>query len=241
MKLLLFALILSITVTFAVTRGKAPQPATPMLEYLVRQPTIPSEKPPLLLMLHGVGSNEQDLFSFAPQIDGRFLVVSARAPFTIAPGSYKWYSVDFSGGKPVIDAEQAERSRQILLQFIGQLAEKHAFDATKVYCSGFSQGAIMSFSLGLTAPDRVRGIAAFSGRVLEEIKPIMAEKAQLGKLSAFISHGTADGTLPVHYARESKQLLDSLGILTEYHEYGGVGHGISSDNLRDFLGWLGKQ
>ncbi len=50
------------------------------LTHLVRPPTQPSEAPPLLLLLHGVGSNERDLFALAPQLDERFLVLSVRAP-----------------------------------------------------------------------------------------------------------------------------------------------------------------
>lgn len=219
-------------------KSQQPEQAQTMLEYLVREPKIASENPPLLIMLHGVGSNEQDLFSFAPQIDDRFLVVSARGPITQGPGSYKWYDVDFSSGKPAINAEQAEKSRQTLLEFIGQLAEKHQFDSTRVFFCGFSQGAIMSFSVGLTRPDKVRGIAAFSGRVLKEVQPLIAAKDQFGNFSAFVSHGTSDGTLPVAYARESKQLLDTLGIKTAYHEYSGVGHTITRENLSDFLEWL---
>ena len=219
--------------------GQSPSKDTTMsLEYLIRNPQIASEKPPLLIMLHGVGSNEEDLFSFAPQIDGRFLVVSARGPFTQSPGSYRWYSVDFSSGKPSINAEEAEKSRQILIQFIDELAGKYSFDTSKVFFGGFSQGAIMSFSVGLTRPDKVRGIAAFSGRCLKEIQPLIASSEQLSGLSAFVSHGDADGVLPVGYARESRQLLESLHVATEYHEYKGVGHTITGENLRDFLKWL---
>lgn len=210
----------------------------PILEHLVRQPSIPSANPPLLLMLHGLGSNEQDMFSLAPHIDGRFLVISVRAPFTKSPSSYKWYTVDFTSGRPSINADEAEQSCQLLLDFIEQLKGKHRFDDSKVYLCGFSQGAIMSYSVGLSSPEKIRGIAAFSGRYLEEAEHLFAPKDRFGNFSGFISHGTADNVLPVGYARQSRELFNRLGIPLSYHEYEGVGHSISKENLNDFLTWL---
>ena len=80
------------------------------LHYLVREPKIKSGKPPVVILLHGIGSNEQDLFSFADQLPDNYLVVSARAPYAIGKDSYAWYQADFSTDKPVIDAEQAEKA-----------------------------------------------------------------------------------------------------------------------------------
>ena len=83
-------------------------PTGTRLHYLMRGPKVASAKPPLLLLLHGVGSNEADLFSFADQLPDEYLVVSARAPITLGPESYAWYQVDFSTGTPIFNAQQAE-------------------------------------------------------------------------------------------------------------------------------------
>ena len=55
------------------------------LIHLVQRPRRPNARPPLLLLLHGVGSNEHDLFSLAPHLDPRLLILSARAPNVIGP------------------------------------------------------------------------------------------------------------------------------------------------------------
>ncbi|MDB5256792.1 MAG: phospholipase/Carboxylesterase [Chitinophagaceae bacterium] len=209
----------------------------PLLFYVHRAPTIKSTKPPLLILLHGTGSNEQDLFSFADQLPGKFLVVSARAPYTIERGSYTWYELHFVNGKPVYNKEQAEQSRKTILAFIEQLKTKHDFDPAQVYLCGFSQGGIMSYSVGLTRPDKVKGIAVMSGRLQEEVKNMVAPKEQLKSLQVFISHGTQDNVLTVQYARESEAYLKQLGITPQYKEYPAP-HTISQDMFRDLLNWL---
>ncbi len=73
----------------------------PSLTYLVREPKVSADKPPLLILLHGVGSNEKDLFSFATHLPDKFRIISARAPIELGPSSFAWYQVDFSSGKPV--------------------------------------------------------------------------------------------------------------------------------------------
>jgi len=118
---------------------------TLVLNYLIRKPKVKINKPPVLIMLHGVGANEKALFPLTNKIDDKFLIISAQAPYKYSENSYGWYKVDFSTGKPVIDHSQAEKSRIILLQFINQIVEKYNSNADKVYLMGFSQGAIMAF------------------------------------------------------------------------------------------------
>ena len=65
------------------------------LEYLVRQPKTKAENPPLIILLHGYGSNEEDLFSFAEELPDSMLVISVRAPLSIGFGSYAWYTIHF--------------------------------------------------------------------------------------------------------------------------------------------------
>lgn len=211
-----------------------------LLHYLVREPKIKTDHPPVILLLHGVGSNENDLFSFAGQLPDNFLVISARAPYEQGPGSYAWYEVDFSTGKPVPNAAQAEKSRTVIIDFINQLKEKYHFDDARVYLCGFSQGAIMAYSVGLTRPDKIRGMAIMSGRLLDEVKPTITPNEKLRHLNVFMSHATDDKVLDIHYAREGHAFLKGLGINPEYKEYTG-GHTINKEMLNDLIGWLRKR
>ena len=78
-----------------------------LLEYIVREPAVSQAKPPLLVLLHGVGGNETNLFKYATMFPLEYVVVAPRAPFIKTVGSYAWFSVNFAMGKPIINPEEA--------------------------------------------------------------------------------------------------------------------------------------
>jgi phospholipase/carboxylesterase len=210
------------------------------LAHLVHQPILEEDAPPLLLLLHGVGSNEHDLIALAPFLDKRFLIISARAPNTLEPGSYAWLDVDFTPQGPIIDPAQAEASRKALIAFLDEAVTAYGADPKQVYLMGFSQGAIMSASVALTRPELVAGVVLMSGRILPEIQPLMAASEKLEGLPFMVVHGTADMVLPIHHGRASQQLLSSLPVELTYHEYP-MGHEVSQKSLADVTTWLSAQ
>lgn len=191
----------------------------------------------MLLLLHGVGSNEHDLIQLAPYLDPRFFVVSARAPITLAPGMYAWFEVQLDPVRPIINPQQAESSREKLLTFIDKAIETYRIDPLRVYLMGFSQGAIMSLAVALTSPEKVAGVVAMSGRVLPETAPHIAAPEALRDLPIFVAHGTEDQVLPIHHGRAARELLQRLPVALTYREYP-MGHQISDQSLADIAGWL---
>jgi phospholipase/carboxylesterase len=210
------------------------------LVHLVRQPKVEASTPPLLLLLHGVGSNEHDLFGLVPYLDKRFLIISARAPNTLGPGSYAWFEVDFTPQGSVINPAQAEASRKALIKFQDEAVKAYGANPKQVYLMGFSQGAIMSASVALTQPELVAGAALMSGRILPEIQPLIASNEELTGLPFLVVHGTADMVLPISHGRASRQLLSSLPVELTYHEYR-MGHEVSQESLADVTAWLSAQ
>jgi phospholipase/carboxylesterase len=210
------------------------------LVHLVRQPIIEAGIPPLLLLLHGIGSNEQDLFGLAPFLDKRFLIISVRAPNTLGPGSYVWFEVDFTPQGPVINPKQEEDSRKTLITFIKEAVTAYGVDPKQVYLMGFSQGAIMSASVALTRPELVAGAVLMSGRILPEIRPLIASSEELSGFPFLVVHGTADMVLPITYGRASYKFLSSLPVDLTYHEYP-MGHEVSQESLSDVTTWLAEQ
>jgi phospholipase/carboxylesterase len=208
-----------------------------VLQYLVREPKIKAENTKAIILLHGVGSNEKDLFGLADQLPDEFLVISPRGQFTLSDGRYAWYNVDFSTGKPIFNAAQEVSSRKIIKKFVEQVKQKYSVD--EIYLGGFSQGAIMSYSVGLTNPKEIKGILSLSGRLLMEVRPLVTKNVDVQQLKVFVAHGIQDNTLPVHYAREAKLYLEELGVQLSYNEYE-IGHQISVAVIMDMNAWLTK-
>lgn len=207
------------------------------LKYLVRKPISTEVRPPVLFLFHGAGSNEYDLFSFASNIPDEWLVISARAPYTISEGHYNWYEVKMVDKKITLNFQQEEKSRWMVLNFIDKIISFYHADSNRVVLAGFSQGANMSSVVSLTAPEKVNGFAIFSGRFIEEIKPLISKSAALESLHCFLAHGNQDYMLPIAYARENQQTLQGLGIPVIFSE-DAVAHSISPKQFGEFLVWL---
>jgi len=199
-----------------------------------------SEKPPLLLLLHGYGANEDDLFSLAPYLDERFLVVSARAPVNLRGMGYAWFNLGFTPQGISVDPEEIEAARQTLHKFIGEVVEAYNCDPNAVYLVGFSQGAMMSLAVALTFPGTVAAVVAMSGRALPQTMELITDKDTLIGLPILVVHGTQDTVLPISHGRETKARLAELPVDLTYREYE-MAHEVSVESLEDVTEWLKKQ
>ena len=208
------------------------------LHHLVREPKEKKDKNPLLLLLHGYGSNEEDLFSFASELPEDYYVVSARAPFDLSYGSYAWYAINFDADENKFsDIGQARASRDIIARFIDELVTNYAIDAENVTLIGFSQGCILSYAVAVSYPEKVQRVVAMSGYWNPEIAVDDYLENDCSKLRIFASHGTVDQVIPVEWARKSIPALQVLGIEIVFKEYM-VGHGVAPQNFFDFKHWL---
>lgn len=206
------------------------------LHYIVREPLLKTEQPPLLILLHGYGSNEQDLFSFAEELPKELLIVSVQAPYEIGYGGYAWYAINFDNvnGK-FSDLKQAKTSLVKIATFIDDIKTKYNTNPNKTFLLGFSQGAILSYSLSLFYPNKVNHVIALSGYVNTELLPKDISKNI--KTDYYSSHGIVDQVLPVDWARKSKTFLDNLELTNVYSEYN-VGHGVAPQNFYSFKSWI---
>jgi phospholipase/carboxylesterase len=186
-----------------------------------------------LLLLHGVGSNEANLGALTTSLPTDIEVLLLRGPLQIGPQGFAWYQVTFTSDGPSFSYEQAESSRRLLQTFI------EALPPLPTVIAGFSQGGIMSSSIGVTEPELVKGFALLSGRMLREIEPQIASADRLKSISAFIAHGQRDGVLPIEWANEAAAWLDRIGVAHETHYYD-MAHEITGEELADFSKWLTK-
>ena len=207
-----------------------------VLDYRVRRPSKESDTSPVLFLLHGYGSHEEDLFSFANYLPEEYLIISLRAPLSLSFGGYAWYSIHFNEQQDKwSDDAEAKKAQEIILYNIDYHLEQFKLKGQKVSLFGFSQGAILSWAVGLSHPERIDKLIALSGYVNEDIFSY-AEKG-LDKLRIFSSHGTQDTTLPIEWARKGIALVEKKEISVAYKEYP-QGHGINQDNFNDLLSWL---
>ena len=211
------------------------------LEYLVKAPKEIKEKNGALLLIHGYGSNEEDLFSFSSELPEKYYVISARAPYDMMFGSYAWYAINFDAEENKFsDLNQARTSRDLIANFIDELLAAYPIDAQHVTLIGFSQGTILSYAVALSYPQKVQRVVAMSGYLNTEIAAENYAQNDFKNLKIFASHGTVDQVIPIDWARKAKPALDGLGIETTYKEYP-IGHGVSPQNFYDFKSWLDQQ
>ena len=206
------------------------------LEYLVRPSTI-KENAPLLLLFHGYGSDENDLFSFASELPEEFLIISAKAPYPMQPFGNAWYAINFDAEKGKwSDNEQAKQSRDLIANFIDEILAKYNADSDNVTLLGFSQGAILSYAVAFTYPKKVKNVIALSGYVNPDLFELKAPETYKN-LNFYCSHGSVDQVIPVDWARQTKPFMEQLGVNYKYSEFP-VGHGVAPQNFYEFREWL---
>ena len=208
------------------------------LHYLVQEPKTIKDQNPLLILLHGYGSNEEDLFSFAPELPDDSYVISVRAPYDLQPYGHAWYAIHFDADENKFsDNVQAKQSVELIASFIDEIVKQYPIDTENVTLIGFSQGAILSYATALTYPEKISKVVALSGYFNQEILPEIIDTKAISHLKFFVSHGSVDQVIPVEWARKAKPALENLGLEVEYQEYP-IGHGVSPKNFYDFKNWL---
>ena len=208
------------------------------LHYLIQEPKVKHDKNPLLLLLHGYGSNEEDLFSFAPELPDDSYVISVRAPYDLQPYGHAWYAIHFDADENKFsNNEQAKQSVELIALFIDEVVKQYPIDTKNITLIGFSQGAILSYATALTYPEKISKVVALSGYFNQEILPEVIDTKAISHLKFFVSHGSVDQVIPVDWARKAKPALENLGLEVEYQEYP-IGHGVSPKNFYDFKNWL---
>lgn len=208
------------------------------LEYVIRPPKAPIKNPPLLILLHGYGSNEHDLFSFASELPDELFIVSARAPMTLGPDSYSWYTIhfDMNNGK-FSDTDEAKIAIDKISHFIDEITENYEVDKNNIFLLGFSQGTILSYAVALNNPNKVQHVIALSGYINQDLISENRTFKNYSNLDFFISHGSVDQVIPVEWGQNAPPFLNELGIKNSYQEYM-VGHGVAPQNFHDFKKWI---
>jgi phospholipase/carboxylesterase len=188
---------------------------------------------PTLILLHGRGTDENDLLELTSSFDPRLLVVSIRAPYSFPFGGYTWFDLDEQSG---INKDQLIEGCAALVRCLDEIQQKYPVDVKRIFLFGFSMGAMMSFTVSLAHPHRFKGVIAHSGLLPKE-DLLKYQWNALNGLSFYIAHGTNDPVVPVELGRQAHQRLMDAHADVVYHEYP-IQHTISEESLSAATVWL---
>jgi phospholipase/carboxylesterase len=194
-----------------------------------------AQRPPLLILLHGRGADENDLFALAAAIDSSIAVASVRAPLPTDEGGYTW-SESRTPGRYI--GESLRASLTWFQTWLDSLANGRA-EPQNVYLLGFSAGMAMASALILDEPARYAGAILLSGALPFDTDLPMT-KDRLAGVPLFYGHGSFDRVIPSELVtRSAKYLRESSGARLETRTYP-IAHEISDAEVTDINAWLAK-
>ena len=210
----------------------------PFLNGPVLSPLSGGDAKQLVVMLHGVGSDGDDLIGLAPyfqKILPDALFVSPHAPFAfdMAPQGYQWFSLqDMS---PEARLAGAQTAAPILNSFIDAQMEKTGIDEKNLALIGFSQGTMMALHVGLRRQSPIAGILGFSGML---VGPELLRDTIQSRPPVFLSHGDADDVVPFSALGEAVVALEAVDVSVTQHISSGLGHGLDDEGISKGLEFM---
>jgi len=211
----------------------------PALSGPSRPPASGGKPNRLVILLHGLGADGNDLIGLAPYWapllpTAEFLSPNAPFPCDMVPSGYQWFSSQDRSPAAVLAGVRA--AAPFLDAFIDDaLAERGLVDADLALV-GFSQGTMMSLYVGLRRSDPVAGIVGFSGRLLAP--ELLADELR-SRPRTLLVHGTDDALVPYESLAAAEASLRNIGVSVETLTCAGIGHSIDQNGLRRG-GWFLK-
>lgn len=194
---------------------------------------IEGPEAPTLVLLHGYGSNKEDLYGLRPYLPACNLLC-LQAPESLGMGGYAWYPIHWENGGKIIDPSDVEAAADLVVSSVENWRKEHGI-AGKLFYGGFSQGAILSTRLLLNgiAAD---GYVLMSGYALPEWHPTLASFST--EIPIIQTHGTADPVIPFAWAESGATLLKTNPGFS-FHSYP-MGHQLNPACLQDIRSFLEK-
>jgi phospholipase/carboxylesterase len=207
------------------------------LEFRSRIPSPATDGSPVLVLLHGRGSDENDLLGLADHLPADWVVITPRAPFSGLPWGYgpgfAWYQF-LGGSRP--ESRSFEESQTRLGEFLAELPTMLGPKHGPLVLGGFSQGGTLALGHGLRRPGAVPLIVNLSG-FLPEHPSVAVTPATVAGTELFWGHGTLDPNIPYELATAGWKRLEQAGAKLTARSYR-MGHTISEPELTDLIGWI---
>jgi phospholipase/carboxylesterase len=204
------------------------------LSYVLRPAATEPEG--LLVLLHGRGADERDLFPLLDLLDPgrRMLGVTPRGPLHLPPGGAHWYAVREIGYP---DPETFRETFALASDWLDAIAEEAGVPLERTVLGGFSQGAVMTYALGLgSGRTRPAGLIALSGFIPTVPGFELDLSAPLPRVA--IGHGSADAVIAVEWGRDALAQLEAADADVVYREAPSMGHSIDPVLLAELPAWI---
>jgi phospholipase/carboxylesterase len=204
-----------------------------------RAPASGGKATSLVVLLHGLGADGQDLIDLAQHLgpflpDAAFVAPNAPEPCDMSPHGYQWFSLQDRTAGVVMAG--ADRSVPALTAFIEKELGARGLDTSRLALVGFSQGTMMSLLVGPQLDPGPAAIVGFSGRLLDPAR-LAAKKSAPPVL---LIHGDADPVVPFESLAAAVASLTAAGIAAEGLRRPGLGHGIDGPGLTAAAQFLTK-
>jgi phospholipase/carboxylesterase len=189
-----------------------------------------------LVLLHGRGTDETDLHPLLALLDPerRLVGITPRAPLSLPPGGWHWYVVRRVGYP---DPETFQASYDLLAGWLDALPEATGVPWERTVLGGFSQGAAMTYALGLGAGrPRPAGLVALSGFV-PEVPGFELDLRRATDLPVAIGHGTHDPIIGADFGRAARAVLEEAGARVTYRE-SPMAHSVDPSFLHELADWV---
>ncbi len=194
----------------------------------------------LVILLHGYGSNGEDLIALAPELSetiNKPYFISPNAPMELLPHlpAYQWFELE--NRDPQIMYPQIIQANNLLDEFIANQLKRFNLTHDKLIIIGFSQGAMMSLYNSTRSKKKAAGVVALSGRFISPED--LGEKVN-SKPQTCLIHGQDDEVVPIENFFKATQDLGNLGFNFEFHEIEDLGHSINISVLKKIKEFLKK-
>ena len=207
------------------------------LNYEIQLSENNSEDTPLIILLHGYGNNAK-AYSQKGDFSIGINVIYLDAPFAMIPllGINKWYDFKIENGDTTSNQNQIKESVQLVLNTIKNVINENEIKSKHVYIGGHSQGGNISYKIALNYPEFFKGFIISSGRLPVEYT-VKNDLSQYQNKKALIIHGKNDSVLELKYSSAGKNLMEKLGIRTDYVIKEG-GHSQTPDFYEIVENWI---
>ncbi|MEC7773313.1 MAG: hypothetical protein VYE25_02125 [Bacteroidota bacterium] len=207
------------------------------LKYLIRHSQIKKNSPSIFL-LHGYGSNKEDLFSLEGYLPKNHTIISLEAPISLSFGGFTWFEVDqidILNKSYYNNKNDVDNIANMIIDNIDKISSKFKLNKSDTTVLGFSQGASICWKLGLDYSDRIRRILPISSYINENIFNSRIDK--YNNILAYTSHGLYDDIIPISLVKETILELIKYNDNIKFEEFES-GHTINQANLSSIMNWI---